>query len=203
MSMLLNHWRQLEDQIHPLDKPVFDSAAHSFNLQFPPPAYVGDLENAPVVLLEANGGFDPIVTPSEFLDQGAVERFIDFLHRPRAVDPSTIAPYYGARNYASAIASGELVLVNAVPYRSPSISKEPQNRRLAERLPSTKVHRNWLRSELLVQAQNGDRLVIAHRTALWKIKRTEEHLNGVFFTSNPVSANLSKEALAKMKAFLK
>jgi hypothetical protein len=46
---------------------VFDAHRHCFNLDFHPPAFVGDLA-APVVVLYANGGFDPNLTPREFAD---------------------------------------------------------------------------------------------------------------------------------------
>ncbi len=63
-TSIVNYWRRLEGPLHPDDKAVFDVHYHSFNLNFPPPAFIGDVENAPVVLLEANGGYDPVVTPS-------------------------------------------------------------------------------------------------------------------------------------------
>jgi hypothetical protein len=48
------------------------------------------------------------------------------------------------------------MLVNAVAYRSLSISKEPDNRAVAELLPSAVVHRKWRFSELLPQTEAGD-----------------------------------------------
>ena len=199
---LVRHWSQLCGRVHPLDAPVFAAHGHSFNIDYPPPAFIGDIINAPVVLLDANGGFDPAVTPSEFASPGAVERFLGLLRNPRAVHPSEIAPYYGARNYADLIAAGDMVLVNAVAYRSPAISREPDNRRLAERLPSTAIHRAWLRESLLASAGRGERLIIAHRTSLWKIKRSEADLPGVLFTTNPVSADLSRSTHEAIRTFL-
>jgi hypothetical protein len=201
MSLLLDHWRLLQDCVHSLDASVFRTSKHTFNLDFPPPAFIGDLENAPVVLLDANGGYDPVITPSEFPDRAAVDRYLDMLHHPRAVDPAEVAPYYGKRNYARLIANGSLVLVNAVAYRSPSISREPENRLLAERLPSTSTHRKWLRHELLLQASRGERLVIAHRNALWNLRRKEVGLTNVYFSTNSVSADLSHHALALIADF--
>lgn len=192
---MLEHWRKLKGPVHPLDAPLFENNLHSFNLEFPPPAYIGDLESGPVILLNASGGYDPIVTPSEFPDREAVDRYIGMLHHPGAIDPRAVAPYYAKRNYAALIARGTLVLVNAVAYRSPKISQEPDNLRIAELLPSTLVHRNWLRRELLPSARRGERLVIAHRTRLWKLRRQERDLLNVYFSPNPTSADLSKEAL--------
>jgi len=199
---LVAHWSQLIDRVHPLDAPFMQTGVHSFNLDYPPPAFIGDIVNARVILLDANGGFDPELTPSEFMSVGAADRFLDLLHRPRAIHPGQISPYYGLRNFADLIATGNLALVNAVAYRSSSISRETENRRIAEKLPSTTVHRNWLRHTLLPSAARGDRLIVAHRTSLWKIKRSEGPLPGVIFTTNPVSADLSHEVLLQIRGFL-
>jgi hypothetical protein len=194
-SSIVKHWRNLKGSVHPEDQKYFDAQPHTFNLDFPPPAFIGDIENAPVVLLDANGGYDPKVTASEFLEANSVSRFIDLLHNPRQIDPSRIAPYYGKRNYAQLIRDGILVLVNAVAYRSKGISSESENKKLTELLPSTEVHRKWLRDELLLQAARGNRLVISHRNALWKLRKSEGPLPGVIFTTNPVSADLSQAVL--------
>lgn len=190
-ASIVEHWRRLTGAVHPDDVPVFDGYSHSFNLDYPPPAFIGDVENAPVVLLDANGGYNPDETPQEFAVPSAVERYIDQLHNPRRLRPSELAPYYARRNFASLIGDGRLALVNAVAYRSAGISKEPQNRRVAALLPSTDVHRRWLRTELLKQAASGERLVIAHRNSLWNLKKSEHSIEGVIFTTNPVSPDLS------------
>lgn len=181
---------------------MFDANPHCFNLDYPPPAFVGDIINAPVILLDANGGYDPVVTPSEFAAPDAIDRYLDLLRNPRAVHPGKIAPYYGARNYADLIAAGKLALVNAVAYRSAAISREPDNRRVAEQLPSTAVHRAWLRDLLIPAASSGERLIIAHRTKLWRIRRSEPDLHGVVFTTNPVSADMSNAVPAEIRTFL-
>jgi hypothetical protein len=202
MRRLIDHWRRLTNSVHPLDAETFGRHRHSFNLDFPPPAYIGDLINAPVVLLEANGGYDPVVTPSEFAGPGAVERYLDLLHSPQAVDPEIVAPYYARRNYAALISSGALVLINAVAYRSRSMSREPENRRVAELLPSTGVHRAALFTDLLPRASTGDRFVVAHRTRLWEIQRGGFESPNVHFTTNPVSADLSRETLKAISRYL-
>lgn len=201
-SKLLQHWQRLEASVHPADKPFFATADHSFNLDFPPPAFIGDIEHAPVVLLDANGGYSQ-ETSLEFPDARSVARYIDLLHSPKAINPSAVAPYYGQRNYAKMIQDGQLALVNAVAYRSVSISKEPSNKKIAERLPSTHIHRTWLREELLPSAKSGDRLVIAHRNGLWKLSKNEGPMVGVIFTTNPISPDLSKSVLAEIRDFVK
>ena len=201
-SSIVQHWRKLSGAVHPDDLYAFKNHQHSFNLDFPPPAYIGDIDNAPVVLLDANGGYDAVVTPNEFSQPDSFEKYMDMLHFPKAIDTISVAPYYARRNYASLIKSGRLALVNAVAYRSTSISKEPQNKRLLEKLASTRVHREWLRGELIPSAKAGKRLIIAHRNGLWNFRTVEGPIAGVIFTTNPVSADLSKDVLAEIKAFV-
>lgn len=73
-SILVDHWRKLEGSVHPDDERVFSTANHTFNLDWPSPAYVGDIENAPYVILMKNGGYDANMTPAEFPDEASVER---------------------------------------------------------------------------------------------------------------------------------
>lgn len=202
VSSIVEHWRKLTGAVHPDDAIALRSSLHSFNLDFPPPAYIGDIDRAPVVLLEANGGYDPGRTPREFRDPSFVTTYLDLLHNPRSVDPASIAPYYGQRNYSRLIAAGQLVLVNAVAYRSKGISTEPANKGLAEKLVSTRIHRNWLRKELLPAALRGERLVIAHRNGLWKLKSSEGPMHGVIFTTNAISPDMSLEVLKLINTFL-
>ncbi|PWK56260.1 hypothetical protein C8D95_105328 [Silicimonas algicola] len=197
-NSLVEHWRRLHGPVHPDDMHVLANLPHSFNVDYPPPAFIGDIVNAPVVLLDANCAYDPTLTPSGFSNREAYVRFVQLLHEPCPVEPASIAPYYGKRNYRSLIASGRLAVVNAVPYRSRGISREPENRRIAERLPSTQVHRDWLRNELIPAAARGERLVVVHRTSLWKISRREDDLPNVVFTPNPRSPDLSRWVLERM-----
>ena len=201
-DMIVRHWSLLEGSVHPLDSELLERESHSFNLDFPPPAFIGDIINARVVLLEANGGYDPVVTPQEFSDPMAVSRYLNYLRHPQPLRPELIAPYYGRRNYAELIASGDMTLVNAVAYRSAAISREPENKRIAGKLPSALLHKKWLRNVLLPAAARGERLVVAHRNALWGLGRSEAPLPGVLFTTNPVSSDLSRAALEEIRLFL-
>jgi hypothetical protein len=80
---LANYWgqlRNLRNTIHPDDAAVFRRVdAHGFNLDFPPPAFIGDVANSPIIILENNGGYDPIMTPNEFPDQAAHQEFVGYL----------------------------------------------------------------------------------------------------------------------------
>lgn len=194
-SILVQHWRQLDGSVHPSDAPVFESCEHRFNLDWPPPAYIGDIENSPFVLLMMNGGYDPKITPTEFPDQTAVQRYLEYLHDPRPINPKSISPYYDAGNYGHHIESGRLALVNAVAYRSGKLSAERDNARLAERLPSTLLHRRWLREELAPQALAGDRVIIAHRNGMWKIRQHEYQHPNIIFTNSGASPYLPRQVL--------
>jgi hypothetical protein len=202
MSTLVEHWLQLTGPVHPQDAEIFRANPHSFNLDFPPPVFLGDVINARVILLNLNGGYDPAVTPTEFPDEEARQRHLDAIHNPRPMNPAQVAPYYSNRNYAQFIRSGAMALVNAVPYRSRKFSDEPENKKLVEHLPSTHVHRTWLREELLPSARRGTRLVIAHRTSLWGLHRKSDEQAGLIFSKCPASPNLSRAGLAAIKEFL-
>ena len=189
-SILVEHWRELDGAVHPQDAPVFDRSSHSFNLDWPPPAYIGDVLNARFILLMMNGGYDRQITPLEFPDAAAIERHIDMLRNPRPIDPQSVSPYYGTGNYGQYIASGRLALVNACAYRSGKLSEEGMNRRLAENLPSVQLHRRWLREELIPQALSGTKVIIAHRNRLWKLRQDEFRHAHIIFTRSGVSPNL-------------
>jgi hypothetical protein len=154
---------------HPLDAQTLDTLVTSFNLDYPVSPYIGDMHNAPVVILNANAGYDAIMTPAEFPSQGAIERYLDQVRNPSSCAWTAVSPYYLSRNYGRLIQSRKAVVVNASPYRSTKISAEKANRAAIEALPSTKFHRQWLREALLPAAGKGLRLVIAHRWGLWKL----------------------------------
>lgn len=195
ISMIVAHWRKLANTVHPEDQKVFDIAEHTFNLDWPPPAYIGDVVNAPYVLLMMNGGYDPQFTPTEFSHDDAIKRYIDLLHNPRPIDPKLVSPYYTG-NYGEYIRTGRLALVNAVAYRSGKLSGETKNKKLAHNLPSTLLHRQWLRNELIPQALSGDRKIIAHRNRMWQLDRDEYNHPNIIFTRSAVSSSLPREVLA-------
>ncbi|MEM7270837.1 MAG: hypothetical protein AAF401_16490 [Pseudomonadota bacterium] len=199
-SQLVKHWRKLRGAVHPVDAPVFEKYHHSFNLDWPPPAYVGDVNNAPFILLMMNGGYHQQDTAAEFNEEGSVNRYIENLHNPRAVKPQYISKYYAAGNYGDFISDGRLALVNAIAYRSGKLSEEKQNQQVAELLPSTQLHRQWLFDELIPQAMSGKRFVIAHRNRFWKIRRSDfEHPN-IVFTNSPASPYLPKNVVGMIRA---
>jgi hypothetical protein len=72
-------WERLEGSVHPDDRLVFEKHPHSFNLDFPPPAFVGDIDNAPIIILMANGGYNVDRTPTAFLEAGDHQEHRDYL----------------------------------------------------------------------------------------------------------------------------
>jgi hypothetical protein len=72
-SSIVKFWRRTSGAIHPADADVLSTAPYLFNLDYPPPAYVGDIENASVVLLNGNGGYKP-ETKLEFPDSASIDR---------------------------------------------------------------------------------------------------------------------------------
>lgn len=146
--------------LHPDDESEFESTDHTFNLDFPVSPYVGDLVNAPIIILGANAGYDPVTTPAEFAVEGTADRWMARVRKPEEADWSFVSSYYQGVNYGRLLASGEAALINACPYRSARISQEPGNRRLLKRLPSTRFTRRWFLRSVLPLATSGRRLVV-------------------------------------------
>jgi hypothetical protein len=200
-SSIKAFWRRLDGPVHPDDRPVFDQRRHTFNLDYPPPAFIGDIDHAPVVVLMANGGCDPKLTPTEFARPEDAVEFIEYLRGERQAFPSSLGSYYIASPFEPWLSGGKVVLVNAVAYRSPNLSQEPLNRRTAEMLPSVAAHRHWLHTELLAEASEGKRLVVAHRYRIWQLDRNQQ-MSNVLFSINPASAHLSWEMMATIEQWL-
>ena len=198
-SMIVEHWRRLDGAVHPDDRPIFESHPHSFNLDFPPPAYLGDIENAPFVVLMMNGGYDASDTPMEFSGAGAVDAYLDRLHNPRPADLETLAPYYARPNYAQHLVRARLALVNAIAYRSGKLSEEPENKHLAQRLPSTLLHIQWLRDELLPSATERERVIIAHRNGMWNLRHNDREHSNMIVTGSGASPHLPRYVLDRLE----
>ena len=68
-------------------------------------------------------------------------------------------------------------------------------------LPSVAVHRHWLHTELLAEASEGKRLVVAHRYRIWQLDRNQQVPN-LLFSINPASAHLSWEMMGAIDKWL-
>ena len=199
--LLVEHWRRLTGTVHPDDEPVLRARPHRFNLDFPPPAFLGDVVNAPVILLFANGGYDAVLTAEQFADPAAVDAHLRRLHRAEAPELTEIAAYYATKAYSGWLASGDVAIVNAVAYRSPRLSTERDNWRIIPHLPSYGVHRRWMIEQLLPEVSGEERLVVVHRNGLWKIDRARAP-KGVLFSPAPASPHLSRSTVRSIQDFL-
>jgi hypothetical protein len=204
-SSIREFWAQLNGSIHPLDIPYFKKAEgkHSFNLDYPPPAFIGDVDNAKVIVLMASGGFGK-ETQLEFPTQDDHQEHIDWLVGRRKEMPKNLSRYYIDNNLFSWIESGKAVLVNAIAYRSPKISEEPENEALGKTLPSYQASLAWLNQEVLPLTLKNQRLLVAHRWRLWGLNRNSINSpENLIFSNNPVSPHLSELTKGKIRAWLK
>lgn len=188
--------------IHPEDEEVLSKQRHSFNLDFPPPAFVGDVTTARILILLANGGYDPTVTPLEFVAPGSEAKYLRRLSAPQEANWAEVSPYYRDVNYAELVFSGKAALVNACAYRSPKISQEPDNQRLLSRLPSVRFNRAWLIEEILPQVKSGTRFIVAKRHGLWALPETVRSSKGVLFDRAPQNPNMSTDVLNRLREML-
>ena len=207
---LVRHWRKLTGKtrlngkdvyVHPDDMDVFRNCTrkHSFNFDYPPPAYVGDIVSAPVVMLMTNGGYSD-GTQNEFSEQGDAERYLERLHDPGLMQPDGYSQYYLKWNYTKFLADGDLVLVNAVAYRSPGFSYD--NQKIADKLPSVELHRRWLREDLLPAAADDERLVVAHRHRHWKLDPEEDRQHNLVFPNGWRNPRLERDTKDQVRKFL-
>lgn len=204
---IVRYWsqqtRNTENQwIHPEDDQIFRVNTHSFNLDFPVSPYIGDILSAPVIILGANAGYDPMLTPSEFPDKEAVDAYIERVRMPSSSDWSFVSKYYHGVNYGHLLAQGKAALINASPYRSRKISEEPENKKLIRNLPSTKFNRQWLLEALIPLAESGRKLVIAKRPGLWNLPPEIREKKVVVFDPAPVSPNITSNPFSKIKNWL-
>ncbi len=175
---------------------------HSFNLDFPPPAFVGNVTTAPVIILLANGGYNPTLTPLEFVAPDSIAKFLARLSDPQEANWTEVPPYYQDVNYAELVFSGRAALVNACAYRSRRISEEPENRRVLDRLPSVHFNRAWLTEEILPQVKAGTRFIVAKRHRLWALPVTAKGSKGVLFDRAPQNPHMSTDVLNRLQEML-
>ena len=194
---LSTYWKSLRRTklgwVHPDDEELLGGAQHSFNLDFPPPAFVGDINNARIIILVANGGYHSEITPGEFESPDSEEQYLKRLANPESANWKDVAPYYRGVNYADLVFSGRAVAVNACAYRSRKISEEPENRKLIRQLPSSIFHRDWLVNTILPDLQSGKRIIVGKRHGLWELPPSIKGSLGFIADKAPISPHLSKE----------
>lgn len=195
LSLIAKFWSRLDDAVHPDDMPIFDAhPEHTFNLKFPPPAFIGAVDTAPIVILMSNGGYASGFTEADFPDEPSVLEYRSFLRGEVTALPRRLSDYYVKGPFARWIADGSAVIVNAVPYRSPKLSSEPHNQRIAKRLTSLQVHRRWMTQEVLPEAKRGRRFVLVHRNGWWKIATEFAGPGPCVLFSDPARAESNRPA---------
>ena len=177
--------------VHPDDRLLFAAQPHSFNLDFPAPAFVGDILGAKIIILAANGGYDPFVTAEEFKEPDAAENYMHRLNNPSHVNWAKAAPYYRGVNYAHLLFNGTAAVVNACAYRSRKISEDPENKKLIKRLRSVAFNRSWLLDCVVPLTRSGERIIVAKRHGLWNLPKCLRQEKNVLFDPAPVSPHLS------------
>lgn len=196
---LTEFWRQmkLDETIHPLDKAILEKTSHSFRTGEPPPAFIGDIERAPVIVLFSNGGWDSH-TAREFLQpENSPAKYVARLYNSSPCNPASVSAYYAKSNLASFIATGEVAFLNLIPYRSPKLSKESENRALAYSLASSQQAIKWTNRILKM----NDRMVILKRT-IW-LDFIEQHLQQYLTrTSVQIGQHVSNRTKAQVSEFL-
>lgn len=207
IAELTAFWRGRQAEAHGIwcheeDRELLGTRGHRFNLDYPVSPYVGNVLDAPVVILNANAGYNPAMTPSEFPDAAAFEAYVARVDNPTGADWTGVSQYYDGTNYGHLVLAGKAALVNACAYRSPKISEEPENRVLIRRLPSCMFTRNWLLEALLPAANRGERLVVAKRYGLWDLPPEVYAGEGVVKDTVPAGKHLAAVTKEKVEAFL-
>ncbi|WP_156460698.1 hypothetical protein [Sphingomonas sp. Leaf339] len=188
---------------HQIDQDVLGTGPHSFNLDHPVSPYIGDVLIAPVIILNANAGYNPVQTPTEFPDAPSVSAYTARVDDPSGSDWSFVSRYYNDTNYGHLVASGKVVVVNACAYRSPRISdkNEADNRAMIKRLPSSIMMRRWLLEAILPIAAKGHRLIINNRGQHWRLGHAAP-APGIVRDPCPASPRITSTALSAMNDFL-
>jgi hypothetical protein len=179
---LIEFWSELRGTVHPRDEGIIENCPNTLRCEYPGPAFVGDVRNARVFFLYANGGYDPLGTPKEF-EKISAEEYRERLRNPVPCDDKT-SVFFQKGRLGKLVREGKAAVVNAMAYRSPKISHETEktNRHIAELLPSVQRHRDWLHSHLLPAA--GEVMVVVHRPRLWKLKHSLRENNFVLFSGS-------------------
>jgi hypothetical protein len=199
---LIKFWSELRATKHPRDEEIDEVWPQSINTDFAPTPFVGDLRQARVFVLLANAGYHPQRSPQEFEKLGSAEEYRERLRNPGPCEEGKTHPYFLRGRLGGWLKTSQAAVVNAMAYRSPAISREPEGRAFAEKLPSVRFHRDWLYSKLLPGAARKLLMVIVHRPGLWKLSRIHGDNDLVVFTNASRCPYLPNWVADKADAFL-
>lgn len=187
--------------VHPDDAREFERSRHTFNLDYPVSPYVGDIINAPVIILGLNAGYSEYMTPKEFEDPEIITRYMQQVANPSTSNWDVISDYYRTSNSWRFMLERNAVWINASPYRSPNLSTEKGNKALAEQLASTRFHNRWMAEVVMPMARSGQRLVAVKRTSLWTFLPSAGS-TGVSRCKSFVGKHLDQSVIANIETFL-
>jgi len=140
----------------------------------------------------SNGAYKPGVTEAEFPDAISVSEYRRYISGEVAALPPRLARYYATGQVGEWIYAGKAVIVNAVPYRSPKLSKEAYNKDVSSRLVSLAAHRRWMFEEVLPEAARCRRFILVHRNGWWRIP--PQFSGPCVLFSNPARAEPNRQA---------
>lgn len=104
ISEIVEFWDELREPdragkwIHPADRVALAATPNTFNLDFPVSPFVGDIINAPIIILGLNAGYDEQMTPSEFPDDVTVKEYVSQVADPSRSEWRLISDYYKTSN---------------------------------------------------------------------------------------------------------
>ena len=208
---IVDYWKEMQNKtsdghwVHPRDKEALSGRRHSFNLDFPVGPYIGDIVNAPVIVLGANAGYHPEGTPREFSMEEDIEKQIRQNIFPDKVDwanggGSARSRYYKQVNYGKLLFTRQAVMIDACAYRSIDRGKAT----IFDDIPSVEFTRRWLREAVLPLVIEGKRLIIAKRMKLWKADIELKELEGDGVVCDPPSIkHLKRETMEVIDRWLR
>ena len=174
MSTLTRFWSRLRDTRHPDDLPTLALHPGAFNCDFPPTPFVGNPDKASVILLSMNPSYGE-ETPLEFPGDEDREQHFRMIRGETDQLPDRLSRYYRHPRAWPWLRGGLLAIVNAVPYRARHLDS-----RAVKSLMSRRVAQMWAGSELLPQAQAGQRFVFVHRNGQWGLPQSAASTTVVF-----------------------
>lgn len=162
------------DHVHPADHDLLSRVGHDFDLRCLPGQLAGHLRTAPLVLLFLSGGLSDQHDLTVAGSAASIEE-----HRRRR---NGILPLWGPDEHPDAwrwwtkltrvfsddwqSLQPKVALLNLGAYKSKVVTG--RDRKLLERLPSSRVSREWAQDVLFAQGRAGERVVVCLRAqTLW------------------------------------
>jgi hypothetical protein len=165
---LLAYWARCTDlHVHPDDETALRENTNAFRLDALIGPWMGPIKTAPVVVLTLNGGFNgaeveeaknPVARRWTANNLQGASPLPDFAANPlgRVWTQRILGKFGLSYAHASAVS-----FVNLIPYRSYAGANDL---RMAERLKSARLVRDWARTTLFPEAETGRRVVVCARS---------------------------------------